>query len=126
MAIITLSQFVRQRTIVLTTYKRDGSAVDTPVSIAVDGGRAFIRSWSTSGKAKRLRRTSRARIAPSTFGGRPTGQGVDVEVRPAAPDDVDLARRLLRRKHPFMHGVLVPLAHRLMRYDTVYYEVVPA
>lgn len=32
------------KTILLTTYKRDGSAVDTPVSIAFDGGRAYFRS----------------------------------------------------------------------------------
>ena len=29
----------------LTTYKRDGTPVPTPVSIAFDGDRAFFRSY---------------------------------------------------------------------------------
>ena len=33
------------KTILLTTYKRDGTAVGTPVSIAFDGDRAFFRSY---------------------------------------------------------------------------------
>ncbi len=40
------------KTILLTTYKRDGTAVATPVSVAFDGERAFFRSydkaWKTS------------------------------------------------------------------------------
>jgi PPOX class probable F420-dependent enzyme len=115
--------FGRLRTIALTTFKRDGAAVTTPVNIVVDGDRAFIRTWSTSGKAKRLRHTSRARMAPSTGRGRPTGPAVDIDVQPAAPKDVELARHLFRRKYPLLQGVFVPLAHRLRRYETVHYEV---
>ena len=35
----TLAPFVRQKTVVLTSYRRDGRPVCTPVSIAVDGDR---------------------------------------------------------------------------------------
>jgi hypothetical protein len=31
------------KTILLTTYKRDGTPVETPVSIAFEGDRAFFR-----------------------------------------------------------------------------------
>ena len=43
------------RTISLTTYKRDGAPVATPVSIAFDGERAFFRSYDRAWKTKRLR-----------------------------------------------------------------------
>jgi hypothetical protein len=33
------------KTILLTTYKRDGTPVATPVSVAFDGERAFLRSY---------------------------------------------------------------------------------
>jgi hypothetical protein len=33
------------KTIVLTTFKRDGTPIPTPVSIAFDGSRAFFRSY---------------------------------------------------------------------------------
>lgn len=40
-----LAPFVRQKTVLLTTYRRDGTPVGTPVHIAVDGDRAFFRTW---------------------------------------------------------------------------------
>jgi len=40
------------KTILLTTYKRDGTAVGTPVSIAFDGDRAFFRSYDKAWKTK--------------------------------------------------------------------------
>jgi hypothetical protein len=33
------------KTMLLTSYKRDGSPVGTPVSVAFDGDRAFFRSY---------------------------------------------------------------------------------
>ncbi len=35
------------------------------------------------------------------------------------------AARLLARKHPILHGILVPLAHRLKGYKTVHVELTP-
>jgi PPOX class probable F420-dependent enzyme len=118
-----LAPFRDQRTILLTTFRRTGEGVGTPVNVVVDGDRAFVRTWSTSGKAKRLRRDPHVRIAPATRRGRPTGEAIDAEARPARPDDVARARSLLRRKHPLLQGVLVPVSHRLLRYRTVHYEV---
>ena len=118
-----LVPFRDQRTILLTTFRRTGEGVGTPVNIVVDGDRAFVRSWSTSGKAKRLRRDPHVRIAPATRRGQPTGEAVEAEARPAKPGDVALARTLLRRKYPLLQGLLVPLAHRLRHYRTVHYEV---
>ena len=46
-------------TILLTTYKRDGTPVPTPVSIAFDGDRAFFRSYDQAWKTKRLRNNAR-------------------------------------------------------------------
>jgi hypothetical protein len=38
------------KTILLTIYKRDGTGVDTPVSIAFDGDRAYFHSWNKAWK----------------------------------------------------------------------------
>jgi hypothetical protein len=40
-----LEPFVRQWAVLLTTYKRDGTPVGTPVNIAVDRDRAFVRTF---------------------------------------------------------------------------------
>ena len=60
-------------TILLTTYKRDGTPVPTPVSIAFDGDRAFFRSYDQAWKTKRLRndtRTGVAQLGVTAGGGR--------------------------------------------------------
>jgi|RhiMethySRZTD1v2_1073278.scaffolds.fasta_scaffold00408_2 uncharacterized protein len=116
----------RQRTVVLTTFRRDGTPVGTPVSIALVGDHAVVRSWSTSGKAKRLRRDPHATIAPSTVRGRPTGEAVDVRLRLLDGADDAAARAALRRKHPVLHGLLVPAMHRLKGLHTVHYAVAPS
>jgi PPOX class probable F420-dependent enzyme len=64
------------KTILLTTYKRDGTAVGTPVSIAFDGDRAFFRSYDKAWKTRRLRHNPLVQAAPSTFRGKPTGPAV--------------------------------------------------
>ena len=76
-----LAPFVDQRTIALTSYRRDGTPVSTPVSIVVDGARAFIRTWDTTGKMKRIRNNPVVTIAPATFGGRATGPAVRMHAR---------------------------------------------
>jgi PPOX class probable F420-dependent enzyme len=118
-------RFRRQRTIVLTTFKRDGTAVSTPVNLAVDSDptTSYLRTWSAAGKAKRLRRDGRVIIAPSTFRGRVTGPEMQATARLVTGDEEGRARQLLRRKHPVLQGVLVPLAHKLRRYTTRHYKL---
>ena len=62
-----------QRTVLFTTYRGNGTPVDTPVNIAVDGDRACVRTFDTAGKLKRIRKNSIVEIAPSTGRGKPTG-----------------------------------------------------
>jgi len=69
------------KTILLTTYKRDGSAVATPVSIAFDGDRAFFRSYDKAWKTKRLRANPQVEVAPATLRGRPTGPAIPAQAR---------------------------------------------
>jgi uncharacterized protein len=112
-------------TILLTTYKRDGTAVGTPVSVAFDGDRAFFRSYDQAWKTKRLRHDSRAEVRPATLRGKPTGPPVHARAMVLDGDQARLAARALARRHRVLQAVLVPVAHRLMRYHTVHYELRP-
>jgi PPOX class probable F420-dependent enzyme len=123
-----LAPFVAQRTVALTTYRRDGTPVTTAVNLAVDGDRALFRSFAKAGKTRRLRRNPAVEVAPSTFLGRPTGPAIRGKARLLDGAEAPEAARLLRRKHPLLHGVLVPLAHRLGRRKTgrtVHFELRP-
>ncbi len=123
-----LEPFVRQKTVLLTTYRRDGTPVGTPLSIAVDGDRAYIRSYEQAGKTKRLRNNPEVEVAPSTMRGRPTGPSLHARARRLSGAEYRHAARLLERKHPFLHGIVVPSSHRALRSRsgrTVHFELVP-
>ena len=113
----------RQRAVRLETRKRDGTWVATPVSIVVDGGRAFFRTYDASGKAKRLRNFPDVLVGPSTLRGRPTGPIVSGAARLLDGDDAARARALLAAKYPLLHGRLVPAMHRRKHWRTLHYEL---
>jgi PPOX class probable F420-dependent enzyme len=121
-----LAAFARRRTTLLTTYKRDGTPVGTPVTIAVAGDRAFIRSYDRAGKTKRMRNRPDVRIAPSTVRGKVVGPEIGARSRLLSGKEAAEAARAVARRQPVLQGIAVPLSHRLMRYRTLHYEITPA
>ena len=119
----TLQSFEQQKTVLLTTFKRDGTPVGTPVSIVVEGDRAFVRTWDTAGKAKRIRSNPEVTITPCTAGGRATGPPVPARARILAGEESARAGRLLAGKYPLLHGLLVQLLHRLRGNTTTHIEL---
>jgi PPOX class probable F420-dependent enzyme len=115
--------FTKRRTALLTTYKRDGTAVATPVTIAVDGDRAYVRTWDTAWKAKRMRNNPAVRVAPSTVRGRVTGATIGARSRLLEGEEAERAARAIAHRQPLLQGLLVPVYHRLMRYRTLHYEL---
>ena len=119
----TLSSLRDTKTILLTTYRRDGTPIDTAVSIAFDGDRAFFRSYDKAWKTKRLARNPNVKAAPATVRGAPTGPAVEARATLLDGDEAKLAARALARRHRVLHAVVVPLMHRLSRYRTMHYEL---
>jgi uncharacterized protein len=111
------------KTILLTTYKRDGTAVATPVSVAFDGERAYFRSYDKAWKTRRIRRDPSVQAAPSTLRGRPTGPSIRGRATLLDGEQARVAARALARRHRVLQAILVPTAHRLMRYRTMHYEL---
>ena len=121
----TFEPFTDAPTALLTTRRGDGTPVTTPVSIAVEDGRAFFRTYDRAGKFKRIRRDPVVTVAPATWRNRPTGSPVRARARPLAGAEAARASRLLAKKHRLLHGLLVPLGHRLRGYRTVHFELEP-
>jgi PPOX class probable F420-dependent enzyme len=121
----TLAPFVHQTTAALTTYRRDGRAVITPVHVAVDGDRLVFRTWHTTGKLKRIRNNPIVELAPSTFRGHVTGRAIRACARVLEGAEARRAARVLGGKYPIIHGLLIPLGHRLMGVRTIHLELRP-
>ena len=111
------------KTILLTTFKRDGTPVATPVSIAFAGDRAFFRSYDKAWKTKRLRNNPEVEVAASTLRGEPSGPTVHARATLLDGEQARIAARALARRHRVLQGLLVPLSHRLLRYRPMHYEL---
>lgn len=107
----------------LSTRKRDGTWVRTPVHLAVEGDHAFFRTYGESGKAKRLRNFSEVEVGPCNARGRPTGDAVPARATLLSGERDRHARELIERKHPILQRWGVRTIHRLQRRHTQHYEL---
>jgi PPOX class probable F420-dependent enzyme len=113
----------RARFVLLETRKRDGSWVGTPVSVVVDGGRAFFRAYDASGKAKRLHNFPEVRVTASNYRGKTRGDRVTGTTRLLGEDEAAPVRKLLAKKYPILQGWLVPAMHKRKGWTTLHYEL---
>jgi PPOX class probable F420-dependent enzyme len=123
-----LEPFVRQKTVLLTSYRRDGTPVGAPVSLAVEGDHAYFRSPGKGWKVRRIRNNPMVEVAPCTTRGKVTGPAIRGRAKQIDGAGAAHAASVLRRKHPLLHGVLVPASHRLFRGKfgrTAHFELVP-
>ena len=120
------ARFADQRTILLTTHRKDGRTVGTPVNIAVEGPVAYIRTFDPSGKLKRMRRDPNVEIAPSTLRGKVTGETMHARVRILDGAESEHAGELLAQKHPLLQGKLVPWYHRRKGLVTTHLQLTAA
>ena len=93
----TLDALAGEPFVSLTTFRRDGTPVPTPVWIARDGDALVVYTLEDSGKVKRLRRDPRVELRPCDRRGRvPDGaepvSGV-AEVVARSAHHVDALRR---------------------------------
>ena len=111
------------KTALLTTFRRGGEAVGTPLSIAVAGDKAYFVTASDSGKASRLAHTPRVTLAPCTLIGKVTGETVAGRARLLEPEERRRAAKGLLRPTGGLFWSLV--AYRLQGRKMVLFEVVP-
>src|SRR5262249_40495751 len=71
----------RHRHLSLATFRSTGAEVRTPVWFAAADGKLFVVTAGDSGKVKRLRRASRARISACDARGNVSGPWRDVSAR---------------------------------------------
>ena len=70
----TFPDLGREQCLALTTFRKTGQAVTTPVWFAISLGTIYVETHADAGKLKRLRHTARVTLAPCTYSGKVTGE----------------------------------------------------
>ena len=109
-----LDRLAPEKYISLTTYRRDGRAVATPVWMVRDGDALAVWTAGDSGKVKRLRHNDQVTVAPCDARGRTHGAAVPGRARLLDTAGTDEVRDLLKRKYGLL-GRLTLLGSKLRR-----------
>jgi PPOX class probable F420-dependent enzyme len=109
-----MEQF-RGKYLSLTSFRRDGSGVATPVWFVSENGHLVVETDAESYKVKRIRRDPHVQIAVCDARGRPRGAAVDAEARILPDSEREHVERLLSRKYRIDRYTVLPLYRLVMR-----------
>ena len=92
----SLTDIAASEYVLLTTFRKTGVPVATPVWIVADGDGALVTTGVTSGKVKRLRHTPRVTLTPCDARGGVADGAPTVEAVAEVRDDPETTERLQR------------------------------
>ncbi len=105
----------RGKYLALTSFKRDGTGVTTPVWFVVDEGQLLVLTASRSFKVKRIRRNPAVTIAPCTASGRLRGEPIPARAQLLPPSELPRVEQLLRRKYRVDRILILPIYRAVQR-----------
>ncbi len=128
----TFPDLRREQCIALTTFRKTGEAVTTPVWFAESLGTIYVETHADAGKLKRLRHTARVTLAPCTYSGKVTGSVSEGNARiltesqesTAASAALSKKYGLMRNLFHFVRNILRML-QRKANIDVVYIVIEP-
>lgn len=94
-----LSQLAAGNYLLLTTFRRDGTAVPTPVWVMRDGRALAVWSAADTGKVKRIRNGGRVTVTPCDWRGKPLGAAIPGLAEVLTPDASAHFPALMTRKY---------------------------
>ena len=99
------NKILDSRTINITTYKKSGDVVHTPVWVITDGTLGYVRTSKSSGKVKRIKNNHRAVIATCTSSGKITGDKIEIkaEVMELSRQDYESINKKFRTKYNLLY-----------------------
>lgn len=99
----------------VTSFKRDGSPVATPVWFVIENGRLLIYTDPASYKAKRIRRNPSVKIAPCNATGGLRGDQVAATAEFLPDSETDHVMRLIARKYRVDKVLKLPFYNLVQR-----------
>ena len=96
----------------LTTYRRNGDGVATPVWFAVDGETMYVKTGTESGKVKRIRANPRVSFAPCSVRGDARGPAAEGRARIVTdPGEEAKAERALNSRLGLHRSLILRFMH---------------
>ena len=99
----------------LTSFKRDGTGVATPVWFCSDDGHLLVETDADSYKVRRIRRDGHVRIAVCDARGHLRSEAVDADARILPEDQRERVERLLAQKYRIDRYTILPIYRLVMR-----------
>jgi PPOX class probable F420-dependent enzyme len=99
----------------VTSFKRDGTPIATPVWFLVDGQRILIYTDPESFKAKRIRRNPSVRIAPCNATGKLRGEPAPATAEFLPDDQTEHVMRLIHHKYRVDRVLKLPFYNLVQR-----------
>ncbi|KOU16902.1 pyridoxamine 5'-phosphate oxidase [Streptomyces sp. WM6372] len=110
---MTLDELNQGKYVSLTTFRKDGTPVATPVWAVADGGELYVWTRSDSWKVKRIRNNGRVTVRACDVRGRVAEGAAVLEGEARLLDEAGLTRvrKLMSRKYTWQFWALdVPAA----------------
>lgn len=107
MVMSDLAELSAAKYVSVTTFRKDGRPVPTPVWVVSDGSGLAIWTPADSGKIKRIRRNGRVTVTSCDFRGNVIGELVEAHARVGDRTDADRVRRALGRKYGLLGRLTV-------------------
>lgn len=128
----TFTDLVREKYIALTTFRKTGVAVATPMWFADSFGTIYVESGANAGKLKRIRHTARVALAPCTFSGKVTGSAIEGKARILTESqEIRAAKGAMSKKYGLTRSLyyflldMVRIIQRKAKIDLVYIAIEP-
>lgn len=101
-----LDEIGRSKYLSLTTQRRDGTPVATPVWLVRDGDQLLVTTQASSGKVKRIRNNSEVLLAPCDARGRLKGEQVPGKASLQDPQQTERTTSLIRKRYGLLGWLL--------------------
>jgi PPOX class probable F420-dependent enzyme len=108
----------------VTTYRKSGEPVPTPLWFGLADGRLYFRTYADAAKIRRIRNNPRVLVGPCDPRGKPKGELVEARARIVGDEEREQAERAVQSNYGLFRRLY--RAGFSGRVEDAYVEVTPA
>jgi uncharacterized protein len=102
----TFTNLDKEKYMSLTTFRKRGEAVITPMWFAENKGTIYAETGVNAGKLKRIRHTERVTLAACTMSGKVTGLEIEGRARILSePQEIHAAKAAMAKKYGLTRSI---------------------